>query len=289
MIIMLLSTQTQALAAAFGDIKAVQILAENGYDAADYSMFGMESSSHYLNNPSSDAHIKELRYVAGECGIIFNQSHAPFPSYIPDKDDYNKHIAGALRRSIEITAALGAKIVIIHPVTFADPDRQREFNLNLYSGLRSVLHTCGVKAALENMFGWDNAAKRISHAACSAPEQFCDYLDTLGYDDFTACLDLGHSGLVGLAAADMIHALGHDRLGALHVHDNNLVNDLHTLPFLYKLDWKAICAALRDIKYTGEFTFEADNFISNFPNPLKKSASRFMCDVGRELIHNIEE
>jgi sugar phosphate isomerase/epimerase len=244
---MLLSTQTQALSAAFGDIKAVQILADNGFDAADYSMFGMENNSHYLNDSSSDVHIKELRHVADECGIIFNQSHAPFPSYISGKDDYNGHIAVAIRRSIEISAALGAKIIIIHPVTFSDPDRQREFNLNFYSDLRSTLRTCGVKAALENMFSWDNTAKRISHAACSTPEQFCEYLDTLGYDDFTACLDLGHCGLVGLAAADMIKALGHDRLGALHVHDNNFVNDLHTLPFLYKLDWEAICTAIRDI------------------------------------------
>jgi L-ribulose-5-phosphate 3-epimerase len=284
---MLLSTQTYVLAAAFGDIKAIQILAENGYDAADYSMFGMEKSDHYLNDPSSDAHIKELRHVADECGIKFNQTHAPFPSFISGKDDYNSHMTSALRRSVEITAALGAKIVIIHPVTFADADQQRDFNLRFYEDLRPVLHACGVKGALENMFGWDSAEKKITHAACSSPDQFCDYLDALGYEDFTACLDLGHSGLVGLAAADMIRALGHDRLGSLHVHDNNMESDLHTLPFLHRLDWKAICAALRDIDYTGEFTFEADNFISRFPDNIKPAASRFMCEVGRELIRMI--
>lgn len=286
---MLLSTQTHALASAFGDEKAIRILAENGYNAADYSMFGMENNGHFLNNPASDTHIKNLKHISDELGIIFNQTHAPFPSYISGRDDYNTNISNALHRSIEITASLGAKIVIIHPVTFADSDIQREFNLNLYERLRPTLRAYGVKAALENMFGRDNTAKKFTQAACSDPIQFNEYLDSLGYDDFTACLDTGHCGLVGFAAADMIRIIGHERLGCLHIHDNNFENDLHSLPYLYKMDWKAICSALREINYSGDLTLEADNFINNFPNPLKHAASRFMRDVGNQLLHMITE
>ncbi len=286
---MILSTQTHALASAFGDEKAIRILAENGYDAADYSMFGMENRDHFLNNPASDEHIKNLKHIADESGIFFNQSHAPFPSHISGRDDYNKNISEALRRSIEITAALGAKIVIIHPVTFTDADIQREFNLNLYEKLRPTLRACGIKAALENMFGRDNVAKKFTHAACSDPVQFNEYLDILGYDDFTACLDLGHCGLVGFTASDMIRVIGHERLGSLHVHDNNFENDLHSLPFLHNMNWIDICAALREINYSGEFTLEADSFIFKFPDPLKQAASRFMCDVGRRLTQMIKE
>jgi L-ribulose-5-phosphate 3-epimerase len=287
---MLLSTQTHALSDAFGDEKAIRILAENGYDAADYSMFGMERPDHFLNTPESEAHIKNLRRVAGEIGIVFNQSHAPFPSYIPGREDYNSHMSKALRRSIEITAALGAKIVIIHPITLPDSDAQREANIRLYEDLRPVLREYKVRAALENMFGGrDNATGRLTLAACSDVLQFNEYLDLLGYDEFTACLDLGHCGLVGFNAADMIRGLGHDRLGALHVHDNNFADDLHTLPYLHKLDWPQICAALREINYAGEFTLEADSFIFRFPDALKPAASRFMSQVGHALTATIEE
>ncbi len=286
---MLLSTQTHALSSAFGDEKAIQMLAENGYNAADYSMFGMENPDHCLNKPAGDTHIKKLKHLADELGFKFNQTHAPFPSYIAGRDDYNAHLSTALRRSIEITAALGAKIVIIHPVTFSDHGKQREFNLEMYEGLRTTLRANNVKAALENMFGRDSNTKQFTQAACSDPVQFIDYLDSLGCDDFTACLDLGHCGLVGFNAADMIRAIGHDRLGALHVHDNNFENDLHFLPYLHKLDWKAVCKALHDIRYSGDFTLEADNFISHFPNQLKQAASRFMCDVGYQLINMITD
>ena len=42
--------------------------------------------------------------------------------------------------------------------------------------------------------------------------------------------------------------------------------------------------ALREIDYTGEFTFEADGFLTKMPDELLVPASRFMCETGRVLI-----
>ena len=63
----------------------------------------------------------------------------------------------------------------------------------------------------------------------------------------------------------MIRALGGKRVKALHVHDNDLVRDVHTLPFTRKIDWDEVMTALKDIGYDGELTFEADTFLSQFP------------------------
>jgi len=286
---MILSTQTDVLARCFGYVESVKILAEAGYDAIDFSMFGMERPDHFLNTPEALETIREIRRTADECGIVFNQAHAPFPSRIIGRDDYNETIQPALIRSIEYAGILGAGIIIIHPISIpGDPAGQKEINMALYHSLEDTLRRCGVKAALENMFTWNNEEKRIDYGACAQWEQFCEYLDELDPQLFTACLDIGHSGLVGIPAADMIRGLGHDRLGSLHVHDNDNKTDLHTLPFTQKLDWNAITAALKEINYKGEFTFEADNFLARLPDPLKPSAAKFMHDVGRQLIAMIE-
>ena len=286
---MILSTQTDVLARCFGYVESVKILAEAGYDAIDFSMFGMERPDHFLNTPEALETIREIRRTADECGIVFNQAHAPFPSRIIGRDDYNETIQPALIRSIEYAGILGAGIIIIHPISIpGDPAGQKEINMALYHSLEDTLRRCGVKAALENMFTWNNEEKRIDYGACAQWEQFCEYLDELDPQLFTACLDIGHSGLVGIPAADMIRGLGHDRLGSLHVHDNDNKTDLHTLPFVGKLEWNNICKALHDIGYEGELTFEADGFLRNYTNDNIDMACRYMVQTGRYLISLIE-
>jgi sugar phosphate isomerase/epimerase len=81
----------------------------------------------------------------------------------------------------------------------------------------------------------------------------------------------------------MIRALGHKRLKALHIHDNDLIHDSHTLPFTQKIHWEDVMTALKEIQYDGVFTFEADNFLKQFPRELIVPASRLMLEVGRYL------
>jgi sugar phosphate isomerase/epimerase len=138
------------------------------------------------------------------------------------------------------------------------------------------------------MFTRDRTTNIISDAPCSRPEEFCRYVDALDSPHVTACLDLGHAHLVGQTPEGMIRTLG-SRIGALHVHDNDLVHDLHTLPFVGKIDWEAVTEALAEISYSGDFTFEADSFISPIPHELIPDALAFMARVGRELIGKIAQ
>jgi sugar phosphate isomerase/epimerase len=81
----------------------------------------------------------------------------------------------------------------------------------------------------------------------------------------------------------------HDRLGALHVHDVDRIRDLHTLPYLGKLNWDDITAALRDVDYTGDFTYEVESFLHPLDDSFIPTALRFMHDVGRHLINKIKQ
>ena len=296
---MLISTQTDRFAAKFGDHDVIKLFAKIGYDALDYSMFGILNQNHPLNKNDYFEYAKSLKKTADENNIIFNQSHAPFPSYIqyPNQDQikmgYNEIIIYAIIRAIEVTSIIGGKIIIVHPITLlrSSYQEQKEFNINFYNNLLPYCKKFNVKIALENMWGWNDTDKKVTPAVCSTAYEFVDYLDSLDRNYFTACLDIGHAEMQGaesVSAVEMINALGYDRLKSLHIHDNDKIGDLHTMPFIQKLNWDEIMKSLKNINYDGDFTFESDNFISKFPVELYLNASALMLDVGRYFVKKYE-
>jgi sugar phosphate isomerase/epimerase len=290
---MLISTQTDEFARKFGDHDAIKLLAEIGFDALDYSMFDILNKNCPLNKEDYREYAKSLRKTADEYNIIFNQAHAPFPSYIqnPDKDQeiYNEIIVHAIVKAMETASILGVKIIIVHPITLLDCSyqEQKDFNMDFFGKLLPYCKKYNLKIALENMFGWEKNAPHATPGVCSPSGEFIDYLDSLDKDWFCACLDIGHAEMRGtgaISAVELINALGHDRLKSLHIHDNDKTGDLHNLPFMHKINWDEIMRALKNINYDGDFTFEADRFISGFPVELYMSASALMLDVGRYFV-----
>lgn len=281
---MLLSTQTEGIASRLGDAEAVKILCEAGFDALDYSMFRFTYPDNPLDRDGFKEHVRSLRDAADRYGVTFNQSHAPFPSCIEGNDDYNRITLGRIVRALEASSILGVRIMVVHPSYYSDTSSMKERNLDFYRRLQPYCEEYNVKVALENMWGRDAVTRKIIPNVCSTGETFADYLDGLDSRFFTACLDLGHSGLVGSDAASMIRALGHDRLKALHVHDNDFINDTHTAPFYGMMDWDSIIGALRDIGYDGDFTFEADNFYQRVPAPLLPQAAGYLQQIGRYFL-----
>jgi len=78
------------------------------------------------------------------------------------------------------------------------------------------------------------------------------------------CYDSGHgnadkSGGTGIG---MLTRFGH-KLMALHLHDNNGINDQHLLPFDGTVDWSAIMRRINDTVYTGPTTLEMGG---NYPD-----------------------
>ena len=140
------------------------------------------------------------------------------------------------------------------------------------------------------MFGWDYIDNRAIPGPCSTIDEYIDYLDSLDRNYFVACLDIGHAEMDKISqgsASEMIPALG-SRLKALHIHDNDKIDDLHTLPFTKNILWDDVMKALKSINYDGEFTFEADNIFMAFPDELLMSVSKLMLDVGRYFIKKYE-
>lgn len=287
---MKLVTQTSVSAGRFTDAGAVKRICEAGFDGIDYSLFYLKRDDCPLMTPAYEKHCRKLLDIAGSYGVTFEQAHAPFPMYYPFRPQYHQKMMDTARRALEICSVMGIKACVIHP--------SGEFwfhrhggNIEMFNELLPTAKQCGVKIAIENMYGWFAPLRKNkkSRNICSTPEDFNYILDHLDPDWFTGCLDLGHCGLVRVDAADMIYKMGGKRITALHVHDNNFVDDTHTLPYQQKMDWPRILKALADINYSGEFTFEADSFLRKLPDELFPSALKFMHDTGRYMINEIEK
>ena len=283
---MLVSTQTEHLAAKFSQETAIRMLADAGYEAFDLSLFSMLNDDDPFNSDEYLALARHLRAVAEECGIVCNQAHAPFPSS-KGNQAFNETIFARIVRAMEIAATLGAGIIVVHPVQHLyypeHVQELKEMNHTFYTALAPYAEKFGIRVALENMFQGDPRRHVLIESTCNSPDEFCAYLDALPNEQFTACLDIGHCGLVGQDAANFIRALGHDRLGALHVHDNDHHHDLHTMPFMGALNWDSITTALADIRYAGDITLEADRFMTSLPEHALPEAAHLMCTVAKHL------
>ena len=283
---MLVSTLTSDLAQRYGTEKAIRIIAEAGFDAFDLSLFPMihNDPSYEMNQPNYRETAQHLRRVADECGIVCNQSHAPFHSSTADPEE-TAAIFRKIVRAMEIASILGAKIIIVHPKQHllykGNEETLKQMNLEFYRDLIPYAQKFNIKVAVENM--WQFYEDRINYSTCAKPEEFVSYLDEINSEWIVGCLDVGHTAIVNEDLPNMIHALGSKRLQALHVHDTDFVSDQHTLPFMSKMDFEAICAALADIGYEGDITLEADSFLNNVPDGLIPAAVKFMCETTRYL------
>lgn len=255
------STEIGSASKIIGEEKAVEYCAKAGFDAWDFSMFDMArfdrksgrliESNHPLKGENYLAFARKLKKIGEDNGIVCNQSHAPFPTYIPEIKSY-------LKRAIECTAEAGGKICVIHP----DNHKSAEENAEMYNELLPFAKKCGVRIAAENMFNWNKEKDDADSAACSSPKDFNAHIDAVGDEYLVACLDIGHAEMCGAktSAPEMIKSLG-KRLCALHIHDNDKHHDLHQIPFSQKIDFKKVVSALKEIQYNGYLTLEADQYL----------------------------
>ena len=285
---MKVSTTTSRIADRFDVFTALKIIADAGFDAADFSMFCMnEEENCILNTDAYKEHILKVKEYAQSLGLHFNQAHAPFPTIKEDDEEYNKENLPKVKRAIEIAGMLGIENIVIHPVVFKE--NQKEKNIELYMSLLEVAKKANVKIALENMFGKTNPEtnKKMPNV-CSLGEEFADYYDALPKEHFSCCVDIGHCGLVDSTAGEMIRTLG-NRVACLHTHDNNEFDDLHYPPFMFDLDWDDIAKALAEIDYNGYITLESDCVYDQMPLDIVPYMAKYMCEAAKKLGRMVED
>lgn len=284
---MLYSCQTATLNARYGIFKAVDLLMDAGYPAIDISLF---SRNEFLFAEDWKETALALRERAAGRGVVFNQAHAPFGG---GYEHYTKNLIPTFPRVFAFCELLGVRQIVVHPLQQGRYyGRERELfdmNMEFYRSLIPLADQHGIKIAIENMWQTHPVTHRICDDVCANPHELEAYFDTLNDPEhFTVCLDIGHVALCGREPEDAVRILGHDRLGALHVHDVDYVNDLHTVPYVGRINWDRVIAALAEIRYSGEFTMESDSFIARYPDGFISTATKFMADTTKYLADRLE-
>lgn len=286
---MKISTEIGSVCGHMNYEKAVESVAKAGFDAFDLSMFEMASydwknhcvieNHSFFRGPEYLKAVRRLKQIGLDYGIVCNQSHAPFPVSDPEVRSY-------LKRAIECTAEAGGQICVIHP----DNNKNAQENAEMYLELLLFAKEHGVKIATENMWNWDDEEGHAAPAACSSHEDFLAHIMVVNDPDFVACLDIGHAEMRGLhtSAEQMVLTLG-SHLQALHIHDNDLLNDNHQIPFSMKIDFERVLKALKKINYKGYFTLEADAYLRGVSDAETSAGLRNLALAARKLADRYEE
>ena len=284
---MLFSNNTGMAQKKFGELEGVKKIIAAGFPAIDMSLW--QGSWLFTYEGDKLALVKEMKKIADDSGVIFNQAHAPFGK----ADIFYENYLPRFPEMFEYCGILGIKNVVVHPVMptryYGNEEALFDTNMEFYTSIKPLAENSGVKIAIENMWEYHPQKKQIVDSVCSDPYELCRYYDTLNDGkNFTVCLDLGHVGLCNREPEDVIKIIGGDRLGALHVHDVDYISDLHTVPGGSKLNWDNICRALGEIDYKGEITLEADNFFRKFDDEFYPTVLKFLSDTARFLAERVD-
>ena len=293
---MKLSTMTGYLHDLYGDEKALEMIAAAGFDAADYTIYNADAPDSILQREDYKERALEIKHVAEDLGLTINQCHAPFLFNYSDPAGFG-YAEKMVRRAIEVAGVMDVDNIVIHPLHYRRYKENATFvhfeNVKLYDSLLPVAIESGVTICAENMWQWNKEGTAILPDECSFADEYSFLVDEVGSKNFVACLDIGHAVLTaeetGWTVPDFIEKLGNKRLRALHIHDVDGVLDSHTAPFLGKTDWTEVIAALKKIKYKGDFTFEADPFLKSYPEDFTPVALKFLEETGRLILRKFKE
>ncbi len=280
---MKLVTMTSACAKRFGDEQAIKMIKDAGFDGYDFSMF--EHNQQFWDSDNWQKYAENLRRTADNVGISCLQMHAPSP--MMRTIEHVVPLEKTFLRAIDISDILGCKMLVVHPGSFLSAQENKKY---IYDKILPYAKKKGVNIATENMFKWKDASETETvPSACGTAKDFIEHIDLINDENFVACMDIGHAEMVNCeGSVKIIRALG-KRIKCLHVHDNDLFDDLHTFPFCGKINWTEVTKALKDVGYSGHFTFEADAFMKNYPDELIPACLTLLEKTGRYLIDLIEK
>jgi len=286
-------SQTTTCAVKFGDEKAIELIAKAGFDAVDFSMNDLQNDNSVLLSANFKSYVEMLCDVAKRNNVFFNQGHALSYVYHEDKEIARRLLIERNIRALEIAGLMGIKTLVIHPVESGDYIGREQYvfeeNVKYFKALLPYAHKYGVKLACENMWCSDKKKGVRTGSVCSNPYEHAYYVDAVADEMLVACLDVGHSSIAGRQAQDCIRVLG-KRLGALHIHDNDYLDDMHTLPGLSEMNWDEITKALAQVDYQGDFTLETDHFFDSLCTVEETECGlKLAALIGRKLINKIEQ
>jgi sugar phosphate isomerase/epimerase len=132
----------------FGEAR-YSVLRESGFDCVDFSMVDTESDFYLLSDELLERAIAHERELASEAGVEISQVHGPWrwPAHDAAPEEREERLEKMIR-SIRMTARLGCKYWVVHPIMPFGIEEQgselapqtRALNLEFMRKLLAVAH-----------------------------------------------------------------------------------------------------------------------------------------------------
>ena len=249
-------------------------LKADGYQALNEAGFAsLKSSLYYLSDEEAKTQMTQKQQALEEVGLYVNQTHGPCPTDDDTEASRDANFAMTLR-AMRNTVWVGAQDIVIHPLMpktmeFAEsPERVLELNRAWLCRLLPYAHDMGIRLNIENM---PYPELPIAHM-----ETLLGLVREINDPALGVCLDTGHCTTVGDDLPAVTRLCG-DKLYTTHVHDNNLKQDTHQIPFTGRINWKAFRDALVDIGFDGVVSLECNmppNLPAAFLRDIQKLAAK---------------
>lgn len=282
-----LSIEIKNLSERFGDVEAIRLIKQAGFDGIDMTFpkpsnnCELEDDLYYGRNYLEYAY--KLKAELDKLGLSCVQAHAPLgfafeDSFTEDNDRYR-----CIIRSLEITGILGAKYIVVHAIGVPEGVDLFEYNKQFYNSFIPYCEKFNVKIGIENLPVYNGKGKPWGERL-GLPEKLSSFVKDLDQKYFVACVDLGHAALIYGLAEDFIRDMDGSVIKMLHVQECDFVRDLHTIPYSGGFNWNGILKELKNKGYNGDFSFEIFKYLSWFPDKLIPDALILAEKIGRYLI-----
>ncbi|MBQ7687751.1 MAG: TIM barrel protein [Clostridia bacterium] len=234
-------TTTDVFEEGYDAKKAVDRLAALGYDGIDMGFdYWTFDGSPFLSDDYL-AWAQGLKARADEKGIVYTHAHAPGEA----DSEY-------LGRTIEATAAIGARYLVVHPIwhdkngnVIKSKLRFLQINADAIKKWLPKAEESGVVLLSENIL-W---------GASSDPRIIAELVEKVDSDWFGWCFDVGHAWSCSYAP-DVLKDCAVMPM-SLHIQDNDGSGDQHLIPGDGTIDWALFTQTLREIGYLGDCVMEA--------------------------------
>mgnify|MGYP001179119169 CR=1 FL=1 len=265
---------------------SIRACAAAGYEVLDMAFNSYSRKGRALAQPDWEDWLKRHKDIACELGLEWYQGHAHFYDWStagPAEREFHEEM---VRRSIIGAGIMGVQWLVIHPGTIYDETwyayrKSLQANLEAYRryGELAAKHNVGI--AIENMMEAPN------RRYCSSVEELMELHDELNDPILGICWDTGHAHMAEVDQPSALRRVG-SRLKALHINDNRGTDDDHLAPYFGSIAWEPILEALREISYSGCFTFEIHNFLHGLPHELHDACLRFTYELGTHMVNKIK-
>jgi len=275
-------------------LESMKYIKQAGFKYVDYA-FDVDYDYKKGIFGEDDFYLDKVKNTVKELELCLVQAHAPYYSFIFDKDI--SHLIEATIKCVKACSEFNIPVLVVHTGYQRNLSKEETFQKNkeFFVPILEAAEKCGVKVLAENfnkmefddIYWIDNAT------------DLKEFIEFVNHPNLYAVWDAGHANLQEMSQCEELKILK-DYVLALHIHDNNGDADRHMVPFTGTMSVDSLMQGLVEIGYKGYFTFETENIFRNYnqnrrictdesrllkvPIDLRIKAEKMLYEIGKTIL-----